>query len=200
MKKQIIYFEKEGYEYAIKSLDKAIEVINRYSQQFTVNGFALTTEDVKLIVTNPTKFKNEVFHIRLKEICEEFGLNYDEVSKFEFTIKNNMFSDMANGKCRYLYEFADELCDCLRLIQYLALYIDIENNVASKTLEADELIRDVYTSYTKTEKQNKALELTKKLQDLYRQFEKLEISRCDISHLIQYNGDIDPDAFYKCTE
>ena len=91
---------------------------------------------------------------------------------------------------------------CFTLYRYLAnnKYIDIINNVASKTIQADELIKEGYTSYTKNDKQNKVLDLTKQLQDLYKQFNKLGINNNDISYLINKDGSINPNRFYRYTE
>ena len=65
---------------------------------------------------------------------------------------------------------------------------------------ADELIKEGYTSYTKNDKQNKVLDLTKQLQDLYKQFNKLGINNNDISYLINKDGSINPNRFYRYTE
>lgn len=61
-------------------------------------------------------------------------------------------------------------------------------------------IKEGYTSYTKNDKQNKVLDLTKQLQDLYKQFNKLGINNNDISYLINKDGSINPNRFYRYTE
>ena len=48
---------------------------------------------------------------------------------------------------------------------------------------------------------NKVLDLTKQLQDLYKQFNKLGINNYNVDHLInKSSGDIDPNTFYRYTE
>ena len=202
MKKQVIHFDNTEYTEATKALDEAIETINKHSQELTTNGYILNMEDIKLIANNNREFNKQVYSNQLKEICKLFGLDYSKVCTFEYTITNSMFSDMANNKCSYLYMFSNKLHSCFTLYRYLAdsKYIDIINNVASKTIQADELIKEQYTSYTNNDKQNKVLDLTKQLQDLYKQFNKLGINNNTISHLINKDGSINPNTFYRYTE
>lgn len=203
MKKQVIHFDNTGYTEATKALDEAIETINKHSQELTTNGYLLTIEDIKLIADRDNKFNKKVYSNQLKDICNTFGVDYNKVCTFEYSITNSMFSEMANGKCKYLYSLNDDLYKSFTLHTYLAdsKYIDIINNVASKTIQADELIKDEYTSYTNNDKQNKVLDLTKQLQDLYKQFNKLGINNYNVDHLINKpSGDIDPNTFYRYTE
>lgn len=203
MKKQVIHFDNTGYTEAIKALDEAIETINKHSQELTTNGYLLTIEDIKLISERDNKFRNKVYRSQLKDICNTFGVEYSKVCTTEYTWTNSMFSEMTNGKCKYLYSLNDDLYKCFILHTYLAdnKYIDIINNVASKTIQADELIKEQYTSYTKNDKQNKVLDITKQLQNLYKQFNKLGINNYNVDHLInKHSGDIDPNIFYRYTE
>lgn len=203
MKKQVIHFDNTGYTEATKALDEAIETINKHSQELTTNGYLLTIEDIKLIADRDNKFNKKVYSSQLKDICNTFGVDYNKVCTFEYTITNSMFSEMANGKCKYLYSLNNDLYKCFTLHTYLAdsKYIDIINNVASKTIQANELIKDEYTSYTNNDKQNKVLDLTKQLQDLYKQFNKLGINNYNVDYLInKSSGDIDPNTFYRYTE
>lgn len=203
MTKQVIHFDSNSYNEAIKALDEIVDIINKHSQELTTNGYLLTIEDIKLIADRDNKFNKKVYSNQLKNICNTFGVDYNKVCTFEYSITNSMFSEMANGKCKYLYNFYNDLSKCFVLYQYLAdsKYIDIVNNVASKTIEADELIKEVYTSYTKNDRQNKVLSLAKQLQDLYKQFNKLGINNYNVDHLInKSSGDIDPNTFYRYTE
>lgn len=203
MTKQVIHFDSNSYNEAIKALDEIVDIINKHSQELTTNGYLLTIEDIKLIADRDNKFNKKVYSNQLKDICNTFGVDYNKVCTFEYSITNSMFSEMANGKCRYLYNFYNDLSKCFTFHTYLAdsKYIDIINNVASKTIQADELIKELYTSYTKNDKQNKVLDLTKQLQDLYKQFNKLGINNYNIDHLInKSSGDIDPNTFYRYTE
>lgn len=201
MKKQVIRFNKRAYDEAIKSLDNAIKTINKYSQELTTNGYMLTIQDIKLIANNNKEFNNNAYIRYLKEICNVFGLDYNKVSTFEYSISNRMFSDMANIKSSYLYSFSNKLHTCFMLHKYLAdsKYIDIINNVASKTIQAEELIKELYTSYTNNDKQNIVLELTRQLQDLYSRFNKQGISNNSITRLINNDGSINTNAFYEYT-
>ena len=190
MKKQVIHFDNTGYTEATKALDEAIETINKHSQELTTNGYLLTIEDIKLIADRDNKFNKKVYSNQLKDICNTFGVDYNKVCTFEYTITN-------------LYSLYEDLYKCFTLHTYLAdsKYIDIINNIASKTIQANELIKDEYTSYTNNDKQNKVLDLTKQLQDLYKQFNKLGINNYNVDHLInKSSGDIDPNIFYRYTE
>lgn len=203
MTKQVIHFNSNSYNEAIKALDEIVDIINKHSQELTTNGYLLTIEDIKLIADRDNKFNKKVYSSQLKDICNTFGVDYNKVCTFEYSITNSMFSEMANGKCKYLYSLNNDLYRCFILHTYLAdsKYIDIIDNVASKAIQADELIKELYTSYTKNDKQNKALDLTKQLQDLYKQFNKLGINNYNIDHLInKSSGDINPNTFYRYTE
>lgn len=203
MTKQAIHFDSNGYNEAVKTLDEIVSTINKHSQELTANGYTLTIEDIKLIAERDNKFNKKVYQNELKEICKYFGLDYNKVCTFEYSITNSMFSEMANGKCEYLYNLCGDLYKCFVLHTYLAdsKYIDIIDNVASKTIQADELINERYTSYTKNNKQNNVLDLVKQLQDLYKQFNKLGINNFNIDHLInKYNGNIEPNTFYRYTK
>lgn len=203
MTKQVIHFDGNSYNEAIKTLDEIVDTINKHSQELTTNGYTLTIEDIKLISERDNKFNKKVYSDQLKDICNTFGVDYNKVCTFEYSITNSMFSEMANGKCKYLYNFYNNLSKCFILYQYLAdsKYIDIIDNVASKTIQADELIKEVYTSYTKNDRQNKVLSLAKQLQDLYKQFNKLGINNYNVDHLInKSSGDIEPNTFYRYTE
>ena len=203
MTKQVIHFNSNSYNEAIKALDEIVDIINKHSQELTTNGYLLTIEDIKLIADRDNKFNKKVYSSQLKDICNTFGVDYNKVCTFEYSITNSMFSEMANGKCKYLYSLNNDLYRCFILHTYLAdsKYIDIIDNVASKAIQADELIKELYTSYTKNDKQNKVLDLTKQLQDLYKQFNKLGINNYNIDHLInKSSGDIDPNTFYRYTE
>lgn len=203
MTKQVIHFDGNSYNEAINTLDEIVDTINKHSQELTTNGYTLTIEDIKLISERDNKFNKKVYSDQLKDICNTFGVDYNKVCTFEYSITNSMFSEMANGKCKYLYNFYNNLSKCFILYQYLAdsKYIDIIDNVASKTIQADELIKEVYTSYTKNDRQNKVLSLAKQLQDLYKQFNKLGINNYNVDHLInKSSGDIEPNTFYRYTE
>lgn len=154
MNRKIVHFDGVGYNEAIRTLNEIIDAINKHSQELSANGYTLTIEDIKLISERDNKFKNKVYANSLNEICNIFGVDYNKVCTFEYGITNSMFSEMASGKCRYLYNLYGDLSKYFVSYQYLAdgKYIDIIDNVASKTIEADELIRELYTSYTKNER------------------------------------------------
>lgn len=65
-----------------------------------------------------------------------------------------MFSEMANGKCQYLYKLYKDLSVCFVLYTYLAdsKYIDIIDNVASKSINADELLKEKNSFYTENDR------------------------------------------------
>lgn len=198
MKREIIYFNEVGFKQASKALDEVIETINKHSQELTANGYKLTIDDIKLIAEQNKKFKTEVYKNELKNICSYFGVDYNKVCTFEYRITNNMFSEMAVGKCKYLYNFSNDLSKSFTLHSYLAdsKYIDIIDNVASKSIDADELLKEENSFYTENDRQNEILALTKKLQELYKEYQKLNVRSRDIAHIINNTTlDINPQVF-----
>lgn len=61
---------------------------------------------------------------------------------------------MAVGKCKYLYNFSNDLSKSFTLHSYLAdsKYIDIIDNVASKSIDADELLKEENSFYTENDR------------------------------------------------
>lgn len=59
MTKQVIHFDSNSYNEAIKALDEIVDTINRHSQELTTNGYLLTIEDIKLIADRDNKFNKK---------------------------------------------------------------------------------------------------------------------------------------------
>ena len=191
MTKQTINFNETSYNQSINSLNKIIQVINNYTDKLTTKEHNLTIADLIKIANDPKAFKNEHYQTELEKVCEQFGLNFEEYSTFTYTIQNPMFSDMANSKCKGFYDLCNELMACFVCGDGMladSKYITITNNVASKTADADTLLKEYHTDYTINDRENKVLDILKQMMVLYAELDKLDVDKIKADHLITPDG------------
>ncbi|MBP1631386.1 MAG: hypothetical protein H6Q15_2279 [Bacteroidetes bacterium] len=102
-----------------------------------------------------------------------FGIN---ISYYDFT-KDEVIRRMANCSVQYLWE-ASKIMSFNYLNYYLLNenYIKIVNNEAVKADAADENLKDYFTIYTQSEKQNKANEILINMCNEFCELEKLGVS------------------------
>ena len=180
MKKQTISFNETGYNQSTSNLGTIIQVINKHTDKLTAKEHNLTIADLIKMANDPKAFKNEHYQTELEKVCLQFGLNYDEYSTFTYSINNPMFSDMANTKCKAFYNLCNELMSCFVCGDGMladSKYITITNNVASKTADADILLKVYHTDYTINDRENKVLDILKQMMVLYAELDKLDICK-----------------------
>ena len=191
MTKQTISFNETSYNQSINSLNKIIQVVNKYTDKLTTKEHNLTIADLIKIANDPKAFKKQHYQTELEMVCLQFGLNYEEYSTFIYTMQNPMFSDMANSKCKVFYDLCNELRACFVCGDGMladSKFITITNNVASKTADADTLLKEYHTDYTVNDRENKVLDILNQIIGLYAELDKLNIDKLKADHLITPDG------------
>lgn len=196
MKKKAIYFNESQCNEATKDLDKLIQVINSYTEILNSKGYNLTIDTLQEIGSNPKEFKNNAFKKELKEICDHIGLIYEEQITFTTKMNNPIFQNGAHRKAHFIYKLADSFSFIRYYLPVLIKCVNIVDNVASKTSNAESTIKEFFTEYTETEKQNKVLDQLQKLQEIYKELEKHSIYKYNVDYIFAYNANqINPHHF-----
>ena len=191
MKKQAIKFYESNYIQSVNNLNNIIDTINKHTDKLNAKEYNLTITDIIKIANDPKAFKNEHYQTELEKVCEQFGLNFEEYSTFTYSINNPMFSDMANTKCKAFYSLCNELMTCFICgdgILADSKYITISNNVASKTANAETLLKEYHTDYTINDRENKVLDILKEMMVLYAELDKLDVDKIKADYLITSDG------------
>lgn len=199
MKKQLINFDEYKYNMSVTKLKQLVEAINNQTEFLNSKNIVITKEYIKEIAINRKKFKNKMFLIALEEVCNNFGVDFDEVKLWEYQYTHtDMFNNIANKKAKPFYQFADEIFKVgLTSYSHITDYIEIENNVASPTISALDDIREYFTYYTDNEKQNKVLDKVQQIATLLDELTKMNVDRYQTFHLIRNDFSIDEVQLHK---
>lgn len=133
----------------------------------------INIELISNLAINRKEYINKIYNEKLNNICNMFGVN---ISYYDFT-KDEVIKRMANCSVQYLWEAA-KIMGFTYLNFYLLSdkYIKIVDNEAVKADNAEEILRDHFTVYTQTDKQNKANEILVNICNEFYELEKLGVS------------------------
>ena len=193
---KVINFNEFEYQRALKDLTTIVDIINKYSKELTDKGYTINNEFLNDISKLGYKAKNIVYLKELECIADLFGVDFNEIKTFEYKMKNPLFSDIANNKCKLIYSFIDEISVKLYRKPYLVNYIDILDNIATIDINADKELKHYYTDYTENKDEDKILEYLNKLIDIYKHLKDMGIDKREIP-INDYNLQIDTDSFHR---
>lgn len=197
--KELIAIEYWEVETQVNKVIELVKVINSKTDILNKKGINLTTDDVIKMSVNINSYKQEIYLKELQNICEMFAQDFNEVSKFEFSISNSdMFHKMAMAKCNYIFELAKEIHRINYYGDSIYLnYIEIKDNIASPKLNYQEDIKEHYSHYTKNDKQAK---LTKALKVLQKDIkEVMKLGFCS-SQVLQFINGVNNELEYQMIE
>lgn len=185
--KELIAVEYWEVETQVNKVIELVKVINSHTDKLNKCGVVLTIEDIKAMSINKDEYSRQIYLDELQKVCEMFAQDFEEVSKWEYTLKHgeNMFRQMAIAKCKPLLALTKDVNILSTFGDSLYLkYIEIENNIASPKLNFEEDIKEYYSHYAKNDKQNKLTKALKTIQNAISEATKLGYSSFEIMHFI----------------
>lgn len=203
MTKKKISFKEDLFKEGIYTLKNLLFVINKYTQTLTDEGINLSIDDIVEIIQDYRKFELKIFKIEANKVCNTFGLNADEAGTIDFKIKNDMVSKIISHNCEPFDKFCFDIRTCFcNGHTYLAdsKYLSISNNIASLNVNVESNLREYWTSYTETDKQNRILDIVYKLQNVYREFEDMNINRNNANMLLDNSNNVNLPLFYQLSK
>lgn len=194
-----IKFNQLGYEQAKRDLNNIVDVINKYSEHLTDSGIYINKDDIEVISKDINKYRNYIFHYKLKEIADSFGIEYNMIKTIEYSMQNPLFRDMALKKCEVVFKFIKELGYYIYGKAYLIDYIDILDNIATISINAE--LKEYFTEYTINDKEDSILEKLNKLQIIYKELKEMGVSKRESDNLINnYDYSIDVNYLHKLSK
>lgn len=165
--KKLIYRDTDKINKTNKELIDIIGIINKYTERLNNLGIKLDVDDVKSLLAIKSEFINRVYLQELRKICEQFCVNYDDVSSVNYKIRagNPMFSNMANNRINFLFELKKELYDALHYDSICIKHLEINDNIAAPKITATEDIEKENTFYCQNKKQEDITNELNKVQD-----------------------------------
>ena len=192
--KQIITTDNYKLEWDNTSLDNTIKCINKYTKLFNDKGLVFNINKMQ----NYREYCDEIYNNYLQSILVEFGVSHKEkeIKTWTYRLTNSMYSDMCHGRCNEVLEAIRDINRQSHSSHLFDMrYITINDNVASKSKYADELLLEYNSIYTENDKQNKALAKLHKIAEMMNEFDK-EYKSCS-RHLFTTNNTITPLNFLK---
>lgn len=165
--KKLIYKDDEKIHKTNKELIDIIGVINKYTERLNKLGIKLDVDDVKSLKGNKNEYINRIYQSELKKICEQFCVNYDDVSTANYIVKagNPMFLNMANNRIKFLFELKNEIHAVLSYDSVCIKHLEITDNIAAPKITATEDIEKENTFFCLNRKQEEITKELNKVQD-----------------------------------
>lgn len=165
--KKLIYRDNEKINKTNKELIDIIGIINKYTDKLNNLGIKLDVDDIRSLWAIKSEFINKVYLQELKKICDQFCVNYDDVSSVNYQIRagNPMFSNMANNRISFLFELKKEIHDALSYSSVCLKHLEITDNIAAPKITATEDIEKENTFYCLNRKQEDITNELNKVQD-----------------------------------
>lgn len=189
--KELIAVELYEVENQKDKLIEVINVINKYTDKLKNRGYNITINDITDITNNSSEYINKHYLKELKDICDMFALDFDEVSTKEYnmTHSENMFAGMANAKIELIRQFAKEVANVGLIGDRVFLdYLEITDNIASPKLNYENDIKDRYSHYAKNSKQTEITKALRKLQATINEAKKLGYTGYEVKNFINWSN------------
>ena len=190
MKQEIIRKDEERINKERKNVEKLIATINRYTDRLNKEKQAIARTDIIEMCTNYKAYQQKVFLSKLKEVCEMFCLDYEQVKTTDYYLsgKGEIFYNMASAKSELLRQMAR---DIRNFEHFTVSCINIENNVAAINEDAEMRIKDKFTYKTLNDKQTETTKILKQMQELNSKLVKLGYKNTDFKYFFNSDGSLD---------
>ena len=170
---------KVNREQASKCIDDLNKVLA--DKNITINEILQIQYDYK-------GYCNRIYLDELKNICDVYYLNFDEVKLFDTTGKYDIYKNMANGKTKEQRDRISYLHSLLLFIPVEVINTCIVENKGILSVDKDK-VYNFYTDYTDNEKAfNNLNKIIKLMKDL-------NIKSSDIKLLIDNDSNINAQHF-----
>lgn len=194
--KQVINRNTDKADKAKVDIIKLVDMLNKYSNYF-IDKDAAYLEEIKY---NSREVQTNEYQNKLKEICLNFGLDYDE-AKYKFAnSKYDMVKEMASNKTTELRKAITEIHSFLYWlpIEVVSITITKQDDKFVLVNGYEDIINEYFTDYTQNVRQNEVVTKFHQLIKLYEELESLGVNRYDILNCYLYsNGTIDAKQIYK---
>lgn len=189
MKRLLIYRNEERITETYCALQKLINVLNQYKD--FISEESITTDTIKEIVIDRKGFKNKRYLKTLKEVCEEFGVNYDKAKfvKYKWLHEDLLVYNIANIRNKTWFQFIQDIPYNIQL--FTVDYIQITENGISLKDTALQQIKEKFSYYTENEKQSQIVEKLKQMQNLFADLEKYGLNIKRVQSFFRWNNTLD---------
>lgn len=148
----------------------------------------ITIDEILQIQYDYKGYCNRIYLDELKNICDVYYLNFDEVKLFDTTGKYDIYKSMANGKTKEQRDRISQLHSLLLFIPVEVINTCIVENKGILSVDKDK-VYNFYTDYTDNEKAfNNLNKIIKLMKDL-------NIKSSDIKLLIDNDYNINAQYF-----
>lgn len=176
MKKQIIDFNVNSFNEDKKYLLQSVESINKIIPELIANGITdISMDTIRNIHTNYDKFILDIRDRHIDNFKEKFGMDL-----------GSPFIDIANKAVENIKNIKLSVKSKLSMFygQFIMFdgYLTIENNECKLCDTALDKLKEKYTYYTETDKQNKANEIMQSVLEKLNELEDMGISS---SHFVR---------------
>lgn len=200
MNKAIKFDERKAKELE-KRLLTTIAFLNDNREIFKRFGIEYNLSQIKEMAFNTKEYKSKIFLDKLKQRCQLFGFNFDDVKTTSTNETYTTLKNAANYELKDLYKFISNLLSVSGYINgnRLANNYEIINELFitdDLQLQKDykERLKEYCTEYTENTRQDDILELAIKLQSIARELKTdYNINWFDARQLINlYTYEIEP--------
>ena len=171
MKNYEIKFESSKYENTIANYHLVVEAWNKHSETITKLGYKASLDDIYRVSNRHFQgaFITDATNQEVSKIAEFFGYKANELTIGLLYTSGELIRQSINR----IYAKLHPLCHDINGLQYTCLFSDflwtdsgafemVDNKIIVKD-NANELIKEYYTTYTANEKQNKLYEALKEM-------------------------------------
>lgn len=170
MANKLIEYKEKNFNDSVIVLNKVVKEINKIIPILMENGHTdISVNFFRGFCTDFYETLNEYFKIHLTEVCDFFGKPIFEYNQFyDETIRN-----MTYKRVYYLKEARTMIKTTTKNYEYIfdEKYIDIIENKLVIKPNAEKLLKDYFSIYTDSDKQDKAVA---PLQTIAKELEKLK--------------------------
>ncbi len=161
MNKELIFKNEELIKETINSVKDLIVILNQNID--FINNENITIDTIKEIVINKKAYKNIIYQKTLKNVCEEFGVNYDKARfvTFKWLHEDLLVYNIANIRNKQWYQFINDIPNNIKY--FMVDYIRISDKEVSLKDNAINVITERFSYYTENEKQNKIVRKLKQI-------------------------------------
>lgn len=148
----------------------------------------ITIDEILQIQYNYKGYYNSIYLDELKNICDIYYLNFNEVKLFDTTGKYDIYKNMANGKTKKLRDRISHLHSLLLFIPVEVIKTCIIENKGVLSVDKEK-VYNFYTDYTDNEK---ALNV---INNIIKLMKSLDIKGYDIKALVDNDYNINTQYF-----
>lgn len=193
----VIYIDNEKINKHIAKVEELQKLINDNKDIIESNNIKINYDFIYNVKYKMKEVQTKYYQLKLKELCEEYGQDYEKAKYMFAESKYDFVKDVASEKSKDIRNFISNVHN----IVVIDFDIDVVNKVFDDSFNLvsnyKEVIKEVFTYNTQNNKQEKVLTLLNKLVEVMNDLKKYSINSNNLMLYISQDNKINKDKILK---